>query len=479
MNNSYIMGSIFTTLLLGGCTIGPDYIRPQTSSPSTFLYQEQNSTVASAIDTQWWKQFHDETLTRFIDEALLANHDLSASRASVEAVLGQFDQAKSYLYPQINAGTSMSRKSVDNAINGGNQLREGITSTYAGSLSLASYEVDLFGKVRRANESARAALLSSEYAAQSLKLSIVSNVAASYMKLSSLQGQIDFAKQNVTLNEEIIKLNDLKYKHGVIPETVLLQSLSELQSAKATLSALEASKISEESNFNVLLGRHPAKITLSPIATINLPNVPAGLPSDILNKRPDIAAAEQKLIASNAKIGVAKAAYFPSIKLTGMLGVQSLELSNFVSDPARIWELSPSISIPIFSAGRIAGEIKTAEAERNQSLAQYQKSIISAFNDTDNAIGQTYKAKEQSNYQEIRLQAIEKALQQSQLRYQVGTISYSDLLLVQQQWVQASMQYLTAKQNALISTVSLYKALGGGWSDVQTPPLPNLLPAGR
>jgi len=479
MHNTTLSLALLSALILSGCAIGPDYVRPEMASPQKFLHQDVNQTAKGTIDTQWWKSFNDESLNRAVEEALVSNYDLLASRASVDALLGKFDQAKSYLYPQINANGSLDRKGVDNASSGGNQLREGVTSTYAGSLSLASYEIDLFGKVRRANESARAALLSSEYASQTLKITTASSVAASYIKLASLQGQIDLAKENVTLNNEIVQLNEMKYKHGVIAETTLLQSLSEVESAKATLSQLEATKISEEATFNLLLGRNPSPVSTASLNAITLPEVPAALPSNILNKRPDIASAEQNLIAANAMIGVARAAYFPSIKLTGMLGVQSLELNDFVSNPARIWEIGPSISVPIFSAGRIAGEIKTAEADRNQSLATYKKTIVSAFNDTDNAIGQTAKAKEQITYQRARTDAIHKALSQSKLRYQVGTITYSDMLLVQQQWLQASQQFLIAKQNALIATVSLYKALGGGWSDEQTPPLPDLLPSGR
>ena len=479
MHNTTQSLALLSALILSGCAIGPDYVRPEMASPQKFLHQDVNQTAKGTIDTQWWKSFNDESLNRAVEEALVSNYDLLASRASVDALLGKFDQAKSYLYPQINANGSLDRKGVDNASSGGNQLREGVTSTYAGSLSLASYEIDLFGKVRRANESARAALLSSEYASQTLKITTASSVAASYIKLASLQGQIDLAKENVTLNHEIVQLNEMKYKHGVIAETTLLQSLSEVESAKATLSQLEATKISEEATFNLLLGRNPSPVSTASLNAITLPEVPAALPSNILNKRPDIASAEQNLIAANAMIGVARAAYFPSIKLTGMLGVQSLELNDFVSNPARIWEIGPSISVPIFSAGRIAGEIKTAEADRNQSLATYKKTIVSAFNDTDNAIGQTAKAKEQITYQRARTDAIHKALSQSKLRYQVGTITYSDMLLVQQQWLQASQQFLIAKQNALIATVSLYKALGGGWSDEQTPPLPDLLPSGR
>lgn len=479
MNNTTVSLVLLSFFLLGGCAIGPDYTRPDVAVPETFLYNDHNQTADVPVNTQWWRSFKDESLNHAVEEALSSNYDLQGSRASVDALLGKFDQAKSYLYPQINANGSLNRKGVDNASSGGNQLREGITATYAGSLSLASYEIDLFGKVRRANESARAALLSSEYASQTLKLSIASNVAASYIKLSSLQGQIDLAKENLALTGEIAKFNDLKYKHGVIAETVLLQSLSEVESAKATLSQLEASKIGEESTFNLLLGRNPSSVSTSPLNAIVLPEIPAALPSTILNNRPDIAAAEQNLIAANARIGVARAAYFPSIKLTGMLGVQSIELSDFVSNPARIWEIAPSITIPVFSAGRIAGEIKSAEADHNQTLALYKKSIVSAFNDTDNAIGQSAKAKEQITYQNARTQAIQKALTQSKLRYNVGTITYSDMLLVQQQWLQASQQLMIARGNALITTISLYKALGGGWSDKQTPPLPDLLPAGR
>jgi outer membrane protein, multidrug efflux system len=470
---------LLSTLLLSGCAIGPDYVRPDIKAPSTYIHQEETRSTPYSTDTQWWKQFKDDTLTQMIEEALISNHDLLSSRASVDRLLGQFDQAKSYLYPQINANGSLNRKGVDNASSGGNQLREGITSTYAGSLSLSSYEIDLFGKVRRANEAAQSALLSSEFAFQTLKLSIIANIAASHMKLSSLQGQILLAEENIRLNTEIVALNELKFKHGVIAESVLLQSLSELESSKATLSQLKGTKIVEESNLNLLLGRHPTPINVSMLDSITLPDIPTGIPSELLSRRPDIAQAEQNLIAANAKIGVARAAYFPSIKLTGMLGVQSLELSDFISNPARIWELSPSLSIPLFSAGRIAGEVKIAEADRNQSLALYQKSIVSAFNDVDNAIGQSVKSKEQLEYQSKRLQSIQKSLEQSKLRYQIGTISYTDMLLVQQQWLQASQHYLIAKQNGLMAAISLYKALGGGWSDETPMNLPDLLPSGR
>ncbi|MGZ8546987.1 MAG: efflux transporter outer membrane subunit [Sulfuricurvum sp.] len=480
MNKYFTYGSLTLTLLLGGCAIGPDYVRPSASAPETFRYTDANQSGTAAIDKEWWKRFDDAKLSQSIEYAIANNHDLQASGASVDALLGKFDQAKSYLYPQINANASLTRKGVSNVTTEQYTLREGVTSTYAASLSLASYEIDLFGKVRRANEGARALLLSSEYARQTLRISIASSVAASYIKLSSLNGQITLAEKNLQASRDIEKQTALKYQYGSINESISLQSQSELESAKATLSQLEAAKIAEEATFNLLLGRNPQRVDTTNLDSIHIPEVLALIPSSVLTHRPDIAVAEQTLIAANAQIGIARAAYYPSIKLTGMLGAQSLELTNFVTNPAKIWEIVPSVTLPIFSAGRIEGEIKTAEADHNKTLIHYQKAIVGAFNDADNAIGQNAKAKEQLRFQAARTKAIEKAFEQAKLRYKVGVIAYSDMLQVQQQWLQAAQSTQIAKQNALTATINLYKAFGGGW-DASSTSLPelSLLPSGR
>ncbi|HRF57322.1 MAG TPA: TolC family protein, partial [Campylobacterales bacterium] len=192
-----------------------------------------------------------------------------------------------------------------------------------------------------------------------------------------------------------------------------------------------------------------------------------------------IGASEQNLIAANAKIGVAKGAYFPSISLTGMLGNQSGELSKLFASPTRIWQFTPSLNLPIFSAGLIAGQIKEAEATKSQALAQYQKTIVSAFNDADSAIGQNYQAKEQMSANKKRAEAMEKAFKNAKLRYKLGSISYTDMLTVEQSWLSAKQQEIISKQNAITATINLYKALGGGWDNKDLPDLPSLLPAGR
>lgn len=476
MSKRALYGSMAAALLLSGCAIGPDYVKPDVPVPESF----KDANGKAAVQEEWWKAFDDPALSAAVTEALKANNDLKAAQAQVDALLGKFDQAKSYLYPQINGNASLTRKGVDNAVaSSPSNLREGVTSTYAASLSLASYEIDLFGKVRRANEAARALLLSSEYTRQALRLSTAAAVAASYLKLSALDGQIALAQENLQASADIEAQSELKYRHGTISESVYLQAKSEVQSARAALSELRGARIAEEAVFNLLCGSNPREVNTTDLEKISLPEVPSALPSTLLQQRPDIASAEQELIAANAQIGIAKAAYFPSIRLTGMLGVQSLDLGDFLSNPTRLWELAPSVSVPVFSAGRIKGEIKTAEADHNRSLARYRQTIIGAFNDTASALGQNTQAKEQLFHQNARAEAIGRAFEQARLRYRIGVISYSDMLLVQQQWLQARQSALIARQNALTASVGLYKALGGGWDGNSSLPPSDYLPAGR
>jgi multidrug efflux system outer membrane protein len=479
MKTNNFLFSIPLMFAFAGCAIGPDYSKPVLEAPKAFR-GENNATAdanKSTIDRQWWNNFGDKGLSQAVEKAIEANYDIKVASSQVDALLGQFDEAKSYLYPHVNAGASYDRKGVRGSTS--SNLQNGVTSTYSASLAMASYEIDLFGKVRRATEAARAMLLSSEYNRRAANLSVASSVAASYTKLSSLDAQIAIAKDNITAAKEIEKMTKVKYELGSLSESEWLQSVAASESAKATLAQLEASKISEEAVFNVLLGQNPQSVKVSQLSEIKAPDVPAGLPSEILTRRPDVGAAEQNLIAANAKIGVARGAYFPSISLTGMFGVQSGELNKLFASPTRLWQFTPSINLPIFTAGAIAGQVKDAEAVKEQYLAQYQKAVISAFNDADSAIGQNFYAKEQADANQKRAEAMKKAFAQSKLRYQYGTISYTDMLTVQQNWLAAEQQAAISKQTALVSVINLYKALGGGWNDNDLPDLPNLLPAGR
>lgn len=460
--------TLSAVVLMSGCSIGPDYKQPTVTPPAVFHHADANQsiTLTSSIDKNWWESFNDPILTDLVTKALMSNYDIAISQAQLAAYLGQFDQTESYLYPHINGSVSYDRKSTENALPNRN-LRDGITSTYAGTLSMASYEIDLFGKVRRATEAARSQLLASEYNRRSVELTISSSVCASYTRLASLNDQISLAKENINAAREIEKNALLKYKLGSSSETEWLTASAQLEGAKGVLSQLEAAHSTEETTLNTLLGENVKNIPVSSIQNINIPDVPMGLPSQLLTRRPDVAIAEQNLIAANAKIGIAKAAYFPSISLTAMLGVQSDSLGNVFSNPTKLWQITPVASIPLFTAGLIDAQVRVAEADYNQTMALYQKTVLTALNDTDNALAQNSKAKEQVLSNQKRADAMKQAFAQAQLRYKIGTYSYTDLLVVQQNWITAQQQAIISKQNVLTTTINLYKALGGGWESDQ------------
>jgi multidrug efflux system outer membrane protein len=458
---------LFSSLLfISGCSIGPDYVKPASAVPDSFhnTTSAQSDLQKGVIDKNWWESFHDPILTKLVTKALVSNYDITISQTQLEAYLGQFDQTESYLYPHINASASFDRKSTEDSIPNRN-LRDGITSTYSGSLSMASYEIDLYGQVKRTTEAARSQLMASEYNRRSVQLTVSASVCTSYARLSSLNEQIKLAHENITAAQDIEKNTYLKYKLGAIAQTDLLNASAQVQSSLSTLSQLQALHAAEESTLNTLLGENNKNIDISSIESINVPEIPVGLPSQLLTRRPDVAAAEQNLIVANAKIGITKAAYFPSLSLTAMMGVQSDTLSNVFSNPTKLWQITPVASIPIFTAGLIDAQMRIARADYNQSVALYQKSVLTALNDTDNALAQNAKAKEQVMYNEKRADSLKKAFEQAQLRYKVGTYSYTDLLVVQQNWIAAQQQAIISKQNVLISTIGLYKALGGGWEN--------------
>lgn len=453
-------------LFVSGCTIGPDYVKPTSSVPDTFHNSDatQSDLQKGTIDKNWWESFHDPVLTQLVSKALISNYDIAISQAQMDAYLGQFDQTESYLYPHINGSMSFDQKTTQNPMANRFQ-QDGTFSTYAASLSMASYEIDLYGKVKRTTDAARSQLLASEYNRRSVQLTVSASVCASYVRLSSLNDQIRLAQENISASEEIEKNTRLKYKLGASSETEWLSVSAQLEASRSTLSQLQAARTAEETTLNTLLGENNKNIAVSRIELINVPNVPAGLPSQLLTRRPDVAAAEQNLIAANAKIGITKAAYFPTLSLTAMLGVQSDTLSKVFSDPTRLWQVTPVASIPIFTAGLIDAQMRIARADYNQSVALYQKTVLTALNDTDNALAQNTRSKEQVIFNQKRADALKKAFEQAQLRYKVGTYSYTDLLLVQQNWITAQQQAIISKQNVLTTTISLYKALGGGWEN--------------
>jgi multidrug efflux system outer membrane protein len=450
-------------LLMSGCSIGPDYVKPSSTIPDTF-HNAQGLTNQGVIDKNWWESFHDPILTQLVTKALESNYDIAISNAQLEAYLGQFDQIESSLYPQINGTASFDQKEIQNPMVNRFQPK-GQFLTYAASLSMASYEIDFYGRVKRTADAARSQLMASEYNRRSIQLSVSAGVCASYVRLSSLNDQIRLAQDNITANQEIEKNTLLKYKLGSNSETEWLSASSSVEASHAVLSQLKAMRSTEESTLNTLLGENTKNMNVTQMDSITIPEIPMGLPSQLLTRRPDVAAAEQNLIAANAKIGITKAAYFPKFSLTAMLGVQSDTLSNVFSSPTKLWQITPVATIPIFTAGLIDAQMRVARADYNQSVALYQKTVLTALNDTDNALAQNTKAKEQVVFNQKRADVLRKAFEHAQLRYKVGMYSYTDLLIAQQNYIAAQQQAIISKQNVLTTTIGLYKALGGGWEN--------------
>lgn len=475
-----------SALILTGCSlaVGPDYERPSIDTPSKFDMTDFNISLSeqnSTISPSWWKVYGDENLSAAIETALESNYDIKVAQAQVDTLLGQFDQVKSGLYPTISGGYGLNRQSVNGSPSaaGNNNMQMGVSSTNTLQLAMASYEIDLWGKVYRATQAARGLLYASEYNKRTIQLGVIANTANNYITLAALESEIELGKQNVEAAADIERLTKKRLEVGTVSEKDYMSAVATLQTAMIDLATLQSTKSTALSTYNVLLGRNPQKVEPTSIYAIKIPDVPAGLPSELLERRPDVAMAEQKLIAQTANIGVAKAAYFPSISLTASFGNQSPQLYNLLTTPAlKTWAFGPSINLPIFTGGALAGQLAQANAAQQEALANYKNSIISAFNDADNAIKQNYLAKTQSDYARIKADALKKTLELSKISYQVGTVSYLDLMQVKQQWIAAENAALSAKKSALTASINLYKALGGSW-DAKLQELPSLLPAGR
>ena len=367
--------SLVVLLALGGCLLGPDYKQPEVDTPTAFRFTE--SDAKELVDTAWWEQFQDPALNELIATALADNKDVKTAAARVDQFLGQFVTTRSQLFPQVAAGFNAQRERVPL----GTQLRGAgpVLDQYQATLS-ASWEIDFFGKLRRQTEAARANLLASEEGRRATILTLVASVASSYVNLLSLDRQLDIAKSTVASRAASVNVFQLRFSGGEVSQMELAQSQSEYQASLAAIPQIELQIAQQEDALSILLGHNPQVIVRDrELDDLALPAVPAGLPSELLERRPDLRQAEQDLIAANALIGAARALYFPSISLTGLFGSVSGQFSSLFTGPARVWSYAGAVTLPIFTAGSISGQVKQAEAQQQQALFQYQKAIQVAF----------------------------------------------------------------------------------------------------
>jgi outer membrane protein, multidrug efflux system len=462
LNSSSVRNYLVALLLavpLSACMLGPDYRRPVVDVPSAWRL---GATEASEIsNVVWWEQFRDPVLSNLVRTALENNKDLAVATANVDQAYAQYGIARSAQFPQVSGGASVARErlSKNSAPRAGTQL----FNDYSMNLS-ASFELDIWGKLRRATESARASLLASRQGRGTVVLTVVTAVANGYIQLRALDRQLEIAQRTSQSLREAARLQQVRFKEGAVPESDYRQAESQYQTAAAQVPELDREIAQQENFISVLLGHNPGPIQRGrDIDALLFPAVPDGLPASLLQRRPDIRQAEQNLIAANADIGVAKAAYFPDISLTALLGLESAELSHLFKGPSKTWSFGVGVLQPIFNAGRIRGQVAQAEALQRQALYMYQKSIISAFQDVENALIDRTKFGQIREVQAKNVEALRRFRDLAELRYKEGATIYLEVANAEQSLFNAQLAYVTTQSQLFQSYANLYKAMGGGW----------------
>jgi multidrug efflux system outer membrane protein len=452
---------------LGACTVGPDYKRPGTELPQAWPVNAPDANVSA----RWWTLYADAELNLMVEEALSHNTNLRLAAARVNEARAGLTVVRADGLPSVTAGGSASRTRISER--SGNFF-PGIPTEFNDiTVQLnASWEIDFWGRYRRATEAAKADLLASTAARDAVQLSLISDVVNGYVSLRSLDKQIEITKRTIGTRRESLKLQQMRFNAGESSQYELRQVEAEAAAAEALLPALEQQQAQQENALAVLLGRSPRAIMEGNIqrgATLDTivmpPAVPAGLPSDLLERRPDIREAEQRLIAANARIGVARAAYYPSISLTGMLGFESEKLTNLFSAPARIWQFGAGVAQTVFDAGRTGAQVDIATARQEQQLASYQGTVQNAFREVKDALVANRKAGERSTAESSRVTSLRDAHRLAELSYKSGESSLLDVLDAERGLLDAELNYVRAQRDQVVATADLFKALGGGWEN--------------
>jgi multidrug efflux system outer membrane protein len=454
-----------TFTLLAGCMLGPNYERPAVDVPPKFQYETIGAVGTS--DVLWWKQFQDPVLDKLVDEALANNMNLKVAVANLDQSTAVFTQVRSGLFPQVGYGAGAGReRTTESGLSPEiARLIPNPQTSYQLALS-ASWELDLWGRIRRQSETARANALATDEARRGVVLSIVSSVVTNYLQLRGLDSQLAIAKQTLDAYGESLKLFNLQFKYGQISQMNVAQVQSQYETAAAQIPQIESQIAQTETGLSILLGRNPGPIARGKsIDDLALPDVPAGLPSALLERRPDLRQAEQTLIAANAQIGAAKALYFPTISLTGAFGTSSSDLSKLFTGPARVWSYAGQLTGPIFTFGLVSGQVAQAEASRDAALWNYRLSIENAFGDVDNALVANQKLKDQLAAQGRLVAALRDYSRLAKLQYDAGYVPYSTVLQADQTLFPAELTLASVRTSMLASAGNIYKAMGGGWVD--------------
>jgi outer membrane protein, multidrug efflux system len=458
-------------LALTGCgALGPNYERPAQSLPTGGIKPQSTHTAASVDWLVWWKSFQDPVLDALLDEATANSQDLALAVARIDESRASLALTHASRFPTLDATVNANRSQVSE--NAG-KLQPGANprnNTFQPGLT-AAFELDFWGKFQRADEAARARLLSIEANRGTVLASLYANVAQSYFALRSFDAQVALAELTFTTRKENLRLQTKRFEGGVVGQLDVQQAVAEAAGIEATLLQAEQNRRATEATLAVLVGRTPAAIVQPNIARgtaidalFSRATVPAELPSDILNRRPDVIAAEQQLIAANADIGQAKAAYYPTIKLTASLGFESRQLSELFSPSSLFWNLASGLTQPLFRAGSIDAVVAGANARKAQATAQYALAVQGAFKDVHDALNVIASNEALVTTADKRINALREVLRLANLRYSNGYSSYLEVLNAQRDLSQAESGVIDAKRAQLAGVVALYKAVGGGWA---------------
>jgi multidrug efflux system outer membrane protein len=465
-------------LFLTACRVGPDYRRPTVVTPAEWRTSVPDTATLS--DLAWWDHYRDPVLNRLIASALTNNLDLRIAAARLEEARGAFLAQRSFLLPNLSGAGTWSRVGF-----GDIPPAPGATAGQFDVSGLLSYEVDLWGRLRRLTESARAELLASDAARRTVQIDLVASVASTYFNLRALDRQREIAVETHAARTNLLALTELKFNpadglgYGIVSELDVRQAETQVHTARATIASLDRAIAVTENALRFLLGQNPGSIPRG--HTLNdqhqPEDIPSGLPSELLLRRPDLVAAEQQLIAANARIGAARATLFPSISLTGALGVQSSDLEDlFTLGTSRAWRFTPQLTGPIFNAGRLRAGVRIAEAREQAVLASYEKAIQNAFREVDDALVAVVRLREQLLAEEASVRAETRRLDLSRMRYLDGIASYTDLLDAQRFLFSAQLGAVQTRNALLIAHAQLFRALGGGWNPLSSPQPPSPVP---
>jgi len=456
---------VVATAVLAGCAIGPDYKRPRVAEPPTFRGQVTTE-AASLADAPWWEIFQDPILKGLIREALLNNYDAAIAAARVQEARANFRVARSDLFPSLDYGVSAGRAKLTPGIAGSpGGPAPNATNFYSATMSM-SWELDIWGRIRRSTEAARATLFATEDARRGVWLTLVSDLAQAYFQLLELDIQLQIARSSTEAYQNTYNLFLDRFNLGVASKLETSRALGALGDAQATIPQLESDVVAKENQLSILLGKAPGPIPRGQpmYAQPVVPAVPVGLPSALLERRPDLRQAEEQLVAANARIGVAKAEFFPKFSLTALFGTSSPEVSALTGGSATIWAVAGVFSGPLFNAGRTLGTYRASIAQWEQARLAYEQAVLTALREVSDALTALGKLNDAEASQDTAVKALAEAVEHATDRYRQGLANYFEVLEALQQLYPAQTTLAQIRRNRLVAYVQLYKALGGGWN---------------